>query len=52
MNVLVLGARVIGLELARELVHAFLEARFSHEERHQRRVAKINALEGERHTAP
>jgi RpiB/LacA/LacB family sugar-phosphate isomerase len=52
MNVLVLGARVIGIELARELVHAFLEARFSQEERHRRRLAKINALEGERHTAP
>jgi ribose 5-phosphate isomerase B len=51
MNVLVLGARVIGLELARELVRAFLEARFSHEERHRRRVGKIIALEGERHHA-
>jgi ribose 5-phosphate isomerase B len=48
MNVLVLGARVIGVELARELVGAFLEARFSEEERHRRRVAKINALDGER----
>jgi RpiB/LacA/LacB family sugar-phosphate isomerase len=45
MNVLVLGARVIGLELARELVRAFLEARFTHEERHQRRLDKIKALE-------
>jgi RpiB/LacA/LacB family sugar-phosphate isomerase len=52
MNVLVLGARVIGLELARELVHSFLEARFSHEERHERRVAKVNALEEDWHTAP
>jgi ribose 5-phosphate isomerase B len=48
MNVLVLGSRVIGVELARELVHAFLGARFSEEERHRRRLAKINALEGER----
>ena len=48
MNVLVLGARVIGVELARELVRTFLEARFSEEERHRRRVAKINALDGER----
>jgi RpiB/LacA/LacB family sugar-phosphate isomerase len=47
MNVLVLGARVIGVELARELVGAFLNARFSQEERHRRRVAKINALERE-----
>jgi RpiB/LacA/LacB family sugar-phosphate isomerase len=45
MNILVLGARVIGLELARELVLAFLRARFTHEERHERRLAKIKALE-------
>jgi ribose 5-phosphate isomerase B len=45
MNVLVLGARVIGVELARELARAFLEARFTHEERHERRVGKIKALE-------
>lgn len=45
MNVLVLGARVIGPELARELVRAFLAARFSHEERHERRLRKIQALE-------
>ena len=47
MNVLVLGARVIGIELARELVRAFLEARFTHEERHERRLAKITMLERE-----
>ena len=45
MNVLVLGSRVIGLELARELVRAFLGARFTHEERHERRLGKIRALE-------
>ena len=45
MNVLVLGARVIGLELALELVRAFLGARFTHEERHERRLGKIRALE-------
>jgi RpiB/LacA/LacB family sugar-phosphate isomerase len=49
MNVLALGARVIGLELARELVRYFLEARFTHEPRHERRVAKIKALEQEPH---
>jgi ribose 5-phosphate isomerase B len=45
MNVLVLGARVIGTELARELMRAFLQARFTHEERHERRLAKIKAME-------
>jgi len=45
MNVLVLGARVIGAELARELVNVFLAAQYSAEERHQRRVDKIKALE-------
>lgn len=45
MNVLVLGARVVGPALARELVHAFLDARFSGEERHRRRLDKVKALE-------
>jgi len=45
MNVLVLGARVIGVELARELVRAFLGAVFSREARHVRRVGKIHAIE-------
>lgn len=45
MNVLVLGARVIGIEMARELVDHFLGARFNGEERHRRRVEKIKALE-------
>ena len=45
MNVLVLGARVIGVEMARELVDNFLSAKFNGEERHRRRVEKINALE-------
>jgi RpiB/LacA/LacB family sugar-phosphate isomerase len=45
MNVLVLGARIIGVELARELVRTFLAAKFTHEERHVRRVGKIKALE-------
>jgi len=46
MNVLVLGARVIGPALALELVRIFLDARFSGEARHVRRLAKIAALEG------
>lgn len=45
MNVLVLGARVIGSELARELVRAFLSSAFTGEERHQRRLTKIDAIE-------
>ena len=45
MNVLVLGARVIGIELARELVDNFLAAKFNGEERHRRRLEKIKALE-------
>ena len=45
MNVLVLGERVIGVELAKELVHAFVNAKFSGEERHVRRLKKVIALE-------
>jgi len=44
-NVLCLGARVIGESLARELVEAFIRARFSGEKRHVRRLAKLRALE-------
>jgi len=49
MNVLVLGARVIGVELAHELVSIFLAAKFTGEERHCRRVGKIKALEAKSH---
>jgi RpiB/LacA/LacB family sugar-phosphate isomerase len=45
MNVLCLGARIIGPELAPELVRAFLRAQFTHEERHVRRLAKVKAIE-------
>jgi len=45
MNVLVMGGRVIGPELARELVKAYLGAAFTGEERHRRRLEKIYALE-------
>jgi ribose 5-phosphate isomerase B len=45
MNVLCLGARVIGPALAQEVVRAFLAARFSGAERHARRVGKIKAIE-------
>lgn len=45
MNVLVLGARVIGPALAEECVAAFARARFSNEERHVRRLNKVKAIE-------
>lgn len=47
VNVLCLGARVIGEELARELVERFLAAEVSNEERHVRRREKIAQLEAE-----
>jgi ribose 5-phosphate isomerase B len=45
MNVLCLGARVIGEELAKELVRAFAAARFSGDERFQRRLNKVLEIE-------
>lgn len=48
MNVLCLGGRIIGPELAKELVKSFLGARYSGEERHARRVSKIKKLEENR----
>ena len=45
MNVLVLGGRIVGGALARELVHAFVGARYTGEERHARRLAKVIALD-------
>ena len=45
MNVLVLGSRVIGGELAKDLVRDYLRANFSGEERHVRRLAKVQAIE-------
>jgi len=45
MNVLVLGARVIGIAMAEELVRAYAGARFTNEERHLRRLNKVKALE-------
>jgi ribose 5-phosphate isomerase B len=44
-NVLCLGARVTGAELALDIVRAFVAARFTGEERHRRRLAKIAELE-------
>lgn len=45
VNVLALGSRVIGQALAEELVDAFIEASFTREDRHVRRVDKIRTLE-------
>ncbi len=47
MNVLCLGSRVVGSELALELVNAFLDARLSDEERYRRRLEKVAAMERE-----
>lgn len=45
LNVLCLGGRVVGSEVAREIVRAFSAARFSGEERHVRRLGKVLELE-------
>ncbi|MHB1343053.1 MAG: ribose 5-phosphate isomerase B [Thermoleophilia bacterium] len=45
MNVLCLGARVVGKELAMDAVRVFLAARFSGAERHRRRLDKVRAIE-------
>ncbi len=44
-NVLCLGARIIGEELAKELCLSFLRARFNGEVRHRRRLAKVKMIE-------
>ncbi|MDQ5844284.1 MAG: ribose 5-phosphate isomerase B [Acidobacteriota bacterium] len=51
-NVLCLGARVTGVELALEIVRAFVAARFSGEERHRRRLEKIRQMESLLHNKP
>jgi len=50
MNVLVMGGRVIGESVALELVRAFLDSKYTAEDRHQRRLEKVKAIEG-RYTA-
>ena len=45
LNVLALGARVVGEELAWEITETFLSAEFSGEERHLRRLAKVEELD-------
>jgi len=45
MNLLCLGARIVGVELAKEIVQAFVGAKFSQEDRHIRRFNKVRELE-------
>jgi ribose 5-phosphate isomerase B len=45
MNVLVLGSRVMGVEVVREVLKSYLDAKFSGEERHTRRLNKVLAIE-------
>jgi ribose 5-phosphate isomerase B len=45
MNVLVLGSRIIGCALSRELVTTFIAAKFSNEPRHCRRLEKVKSIE-------
>ena len=45
VNILCLGERVVGIELAKDIVFAFLKAVFSNEERHVKRLAKITSIE-------
>ena len=45
MNVLCLGARIVGDEVAVELVRAFVSAQFTNEERHVRRLNKLLDIE-------
>jgi ribose 5-phosphate isomerase B len=47
MNVLTLGSRIIGEELAKELVRDFLNAQFSKDERHVRRLNKVKQIEAD-----
>ena len=47
MNVLCLGGRIIGEELAKEILETFLSARFSNAERHVRRLKKVLSIEKE-----
>lgn len=45
VNILCIGQRVIGIESAKEIIFSFLAASFTHEERHERRLGKIIAIE-------
>jgi len=45
MNVLVLGGRIVGGALAQDMVRAYIDAKYTNEERHARRLAKVKAIE-------
>jgi ribose 5-phosphate isomerase B len=45
MNVIVLGSRIVGTALASDIVRTFIDAEFSNEERHLRRLNKVKALD-------
>ena len=47
MNALCLGGRIIGSELVKEIVKAYLGAHFSNEDRHKRRFGKVLAIESQ-----
>jgi len=46
MNVLVMGGRIIGESVALELVRAFLDSKYTGEDRHQQRLTKVKEIEG------
>jgi RpiB/LacA/LacB family sugar-phosphate isomerase len=48
MNILVLGARIIGIEPAREIADVFVNAKFTKEDRHLRRLEKVRKIESRR----
>ena len=52
MNILVLGGRIVGSALANDLVRVFVAARYTAEERHARRLAKVTAIEQRYTKAP
>ena len=52
MNILVLGGRIVGSALAHDLVRVFVTARYTAEERHARRLAKVTAIEQRYSKAP
>ena len=47
MNLLCIGSRIIGIEVAKELVKAFIDAKYTGEERHSRRLNKVLSMESE-----